>query len=87
MAAQEILAVGATEANSADITVAAGAVLAVGLNGMAGAPYVYVKLKDASSGYNVVDYLNTGRSSFAISAPGVYRFTRLATGTCGVYGG
>lgn len=88
MAAAQILAIGSTAADSSDITVAAGTPLTVSLKGVAdGEAYVAVFLKDDASVYNVVGCLTSHDSKFVASGPGVYRFSRRAGATCGVFSG
>jgi hypothetical protein len=92
MAAQ-ILAVGTTQADSADITIAAGSILTVGLKGQissgASNASVSIYLKDDAGAYNFVDELAyPSRQALVIVGPGVYRFSRNSNGaTCGVYSG
>jgi hypothetical protein len=92
MAAQ-ILAVGTTQADSADITIAPGAVLTVGLKGQissgASNASVSIYLKDDAGAYNFVDELAyPSRQALVIVGPGIYRFSRNSNGaTCGVYSG
>lgn len=88
MAAAEILATGSTAANSADVTVAAGTPLAVSLKGVAdGQALVVILLKDDAAAYNVVGALRSHAPSTLISAPGTYRFSRVAGAACGVFSG
>lgn len=84
--ATQILATASTAADSADVTVVAGTPLTVGLKGVAdGGALVAIKLKDDASAYNVVGSLTATQSSILISAPGTYRFSRVAGATCGVF--
>jgi len=86
MAAAQILSTGSTAVDSADITIAAGTPLTVGLKGVAdGAALVIIKLKDDAGAYNVVGSLASGQPAAMIEAPGVYRFSRVAGGACGVF--
>lgn len=81
----QILPAAATAANSADVVVAAGATLTVGLKGVSGSARVEIRLKDDAAGYNKVGELNINERAVCITAPGTYRFARLAGGTCGVF--
>ena len=84
--ATQILSTANTAADSADVTVVAGTPLAVSLKGVAdGNALVIIKLKDDASAYNVVGSLTSSQPSTLISAPGTYRFTRVAGATCGVF--
>ena len=86
--ATEILATASTAANSADVVVAAGTPLTVSLKGVAdGQALVVVLLKDDAAAYNVVGAIRSHAPALTISAPGTYRFTRVAGGTCGVFSG
>jgi hypothetical protein len=86
MAAAEILATNNTQANSADVTVAAGTPVTVGLKGVTDAnATVLISLKDDASAYNQVGRLTSDVTSLMISAPGTYRFSRVAGATCGVF--
>jgi hypothetical protein len=86
--ATQILATAATAADSADVDVVAGTPLTVSLKGVVdGAASVVILLKDDASAYNIVGALNSHAPSTLISAPGTYRFTRIAGATCGVFSG
>jgi hypothetical protein len=86
MAAAEILATANTAANSADVTVAAGTPITVGLKGVVDAnALVLIYLKDDASAYNYVGRLTADVPSLMISAPGTYRFSRVVGATCGVF--
>ncbi|CAN7500098.1 hypothetical protein [Mesorhizobium caraganae] len=85
MAAAEIIAAASTAANSADVTVAAGTPLTVCLKGWDATAKVYILIKDDAAAYNIVGQITAYAPSTLISAPGVYRFTRVAGGTCGVF--
>ncbi|MGX9144983.1 hypothetical protein [Mesorhizobium sp. 128a] len=87
MAAAELLATGSTAANSGDVTVAAGTPITVGLKGVADQnAIVLVSLKDDASAYNQTGgRLTSGEPVLMISAPGTYRFSRVAGGVCGVF--
>jgi hypothetical protein len=86
MAAIQILPVAAVAADSADVTVAAGAPLTVALKGViAGDARVRISLKDDAAGYQIVEELNSSRPALVISGPGTYRFSRVVGGTCGVF--
>lgn len=87
MAAAELIATGSTAANSADVTVVAGTPITVGLKGVVDAnATVLVSLKDDGSAYNRINSrLTSDVASLMISAPGTYRFSRVAGSTCGVF--
>lgn len=86
--ATEILSTAATAANSADVTVAAGTPLTVGLKGVLDQnAIVIISLKDDAAAYNVQGRLTSDVPSLMISAPGTYRFSRVAGATCGVFSG
>ncbi|CAN7481598.1 hypothetical protein [Mesorhizobium sp. LjNodule214] len=85
MAAAQILSTAGTAADSADVTVAAGTPLTVGLKGYDAKAQVYIYLKDDAAAYNVVGQITSYAPSTLISAPGTYRFTRVAGGACGVF--
>lgn len=94
MAAVQILAVAATAAASSDVTVAAGSTLTVSLKSGDGSPVglgavVRIELKDDGGSYNVVDILAglRGMDSKILAAAGVYRFSRAAGVSCGVFSG
>lgn len=84
--ATQILATGSTAADSTDVTVTAGTTLAVALKDASFDSVVRVDIKDDGSAYRTIGYLsNKARdNSASISAPGIYRFSRVA-GTCGVF--
>lgn len=85
MAATQILATANGAADSADVTIAAGSTLTVGLKGVTDQnALVLISLKDDGSAYNQIGRLTSAESVLLISAPGTYRFSRVA-GTCGVY--
>lgn len=84
----QILATASTAANSADIVVADGASLTVGLKGVADTKArVLIFLKDDGGGYNGVGELSALRPATVIAAPGTFRFTRIAGAACGVFSG
>lgn len=86
--ATELIAVGTTAANSADIVVAAGEVATIGLKVDAGSDaQVQIQLKDAGGGYNLIGYVGTREGAKAITAPGTYRIVRKAGVSCGVFRG
>lgn len=86
--ATEILAIGQDEANSGDVTVAAGDTLTVALKGLDGTfprnAVVYVQLKDDDAAYHTVDSLKSARPALVITA-GSWRFSRKAGEPCGVF--
>jgi hypothetical protein len=84
--ATELLAVGSTAANSADLVVASGSTVTVGMKGAtSGEARVRVQLKDDAGAYIDVSELTPFRPATAITAPGTYRFARVAGATCGVF--
>lgn len=84
--ATELLATGTTAANSADLVVASGSMVTVGIKGVVDATArVRILLKDDGGGYTDVADLNSFRPAIEIVAPGTYRFTRVAGGACGVF--
>ncbi|TGQ19320.1 hypothetical protein [Mesorhizobium sp. M00.F.Ca.ET.217.01.1.1] len=87
MAAAQILATGSTAASSGDVSVVAGTPVTIGLKGYDVTAKVYIELKDDASAYNVVGKLTAYEPSLMISAPGTYRFSRVAGATCGVFSG
>lgn len=87
MAAAEILATASTAASSSDITITASAPLAVALKGYEVGAMVHYYLKDDAGAYNYGGTLNSQNPARQITAPGLYRFTRVAGISCGVYSG
>jgi hypothetical protein len=87
MAATQILATANTAADSADVTVAAGTPITVSLKGQVDqAAIVLISLKDDGGVYNQTGgRLTSDVPSLMISAPGTYRFSRVAGATCGVF--
>jgi len=83
MAAAEILATDTTEASSSDITLTAAFTL-VALKAAADGAKVFVESKDDEGGYNVIDTLSSSYNS-RLLAPGVYRFSRPAGPSVGVF--
>ena len=82
----QLLATGSTAADSADLPVTAGSPVTVGIKGTVDAQArVRITLKDDAGGYTDVGELTPFRPALAISAPGTYRFTRVAGSTCGVF--
>jgi hypothetical protein len=93
MAIAQVLAVGVTAADSADVVVAANTTLSVALKNTSGAApgvdaRILVKRKDDAGAYNVVDELHANRRQ-ASFGEGTYRFSRLAAanGSCGLISG
>jgi len=84
MAATQILATNTTAADSSDITLTTDTI--VGLKGAAIGSEVIVKLKDDGGAYNVIGKL-TSEEPAKVLAAGIYRFTRVAGASCGVYQG
>jgi hypothetical protein len=84
--ATELLATGSGAADSADLAVSAGAPVTVCLKGQAdGNARVRITLKDDAGQYQDVGELTAQRPALAITAPGTYRFTRVAGSQCGVF--
>lgn len=83
--ATQILAVGTTAANSADIVVGSGSSLLIGLKEPAAGAEVKVSVKDDAGNYLYVGSLNVSRSTATLSAPGTYRLSRVAGASCGVF--
>lgn len=86
--ATEILAIGTSDANSADVVVSS--TLTVGLKASAGpvvdpAANVLIQLKDDGGNYFTVDILNQAKPAVSITAAGTYRFRRLGSASCGVF--
>ena len=82
--ATEILATGSTAANSTDVVISSATTVA--LKGLVDSTaQVIIKLKDDAAAYNVVGELSAEESAKLLVAPGTYRFTRVAGGTCGVF--
>lgn len=86
--ATQLIAIGTGAANSADIVVAAGSPLTVGLKDAAAprvdAAAVDVLLKDDGGAYWRIDTLTPSRAAIVISGPGTYRLTRRS-GSCGAF--
>jgi hypothetical protein len=86
MAATQILPTASSAADSADVVVAAGTPLTVGLKGAVdNAALVSVFIKDDTGGYNFIGTIDPTTPAVEITAPGTYRFTRRAGATCGVF--
>ncbi|RWN51392.1 MAG: hypothetical protein EOS04_24270 [Mesorhizobium sp.] len=83
--AAELLATGSTAANSSDLTVSAGTPVTVGLKGWVTDAKVYIYLKDDAAAYNLVGKLTAYEPATSITAPGTYRFSRVAGASCGVF--
>lgn len=82
----QILATGNTAADSADLVVAAGTPVTVGLKGADKyLAEVLIKLKDDAGNYTIVGSLSPMAPAQCITAPGTYRFSRTAGTTCGVF--
>lgn len=87
----QILAVGTTAADSADVVVAAGDELTVCLKDAAGpgvlsSALVRVQLKDDAGQYFTIDSLSGARPALIVRA-GTWRFVRVAGASCGVFSG
>ncbi len=93
MAITSLLTVGTTAASSSDLVVAAGTPVTVSLKNTAAAvpitARVLIELKDDAGVYYAINDLTGEWNKHAtlISAPGTYRFTRIAGVACGVFSG
>jgi len=91
MAIANVLAIGTTAADSADITIAANSIGSFSLKKTGGGvlndrSLIKIYRKDDLGGYNYIDRLNTTKS--IISLPeGTYRFSRAAGPSVGVFQG
>lgn len=90
----QILAVGSSDANSADVVVSDGSTLTVALKDgtgpvVASGCLVDILLKDDAGQYFLIDTLSVHKPAVVISAPGTYRFSRKNRGdaSCGVFSG
>lgn len=84
--ATQILTTANTAANSADLVVVAGTPVTVALKGVVdAAAFVRILLKDDAGSYHQVAELSSGNRATVITAPGTYRFARVAGGVCGVF--
>lgn len=91
MAIANVLAIGTTAANSADVVVANGATLSVSLKQTGGGviargAIVKITRKDDLGGYNYVSSLGPSRVT-RVLAEGTYRFERKAGVSVGVFSG
>lgn len=84
MAATQILAANTTAADSSDITLTTDTI--VGLKGASTGAEVIVKLKDDGGAYNVIGKL-TSEEPAKVLVAGIYRFSRVAGPSCGVFRG
>jgi hypothetical protein len=82
MAATSILSTDSTAASSSDITLTGDTL--VSLKGATDGARVVILSKDDGGAYNKVSSL-TQQQPAGILPAGVYRFDRIASGTCGVY--
>lgn len=88
MAATELLAVGTTAASSGDVVVAVGDQVTIALKGAENGAKVNIELRDDAGAYlELGTLLGSGMSDrlIVITAPGTYRFTRVAGNACGVF--
>jgi hypothetical protein len=86
MAATELIAVGATAANSADFTLASGEQATVGLFGFTTLlPSVKVEIKDSAGEYQ--SFAVVKRAPVVVNGPGTFRARRLAGASGGVFRG
>lgn len=82
----QLIATGNTAADSADLVVAAGAPVTVCLKGLTpDMAEVAIKLKDDAGDYTKVGTLTSYDLAVCITAPGTYRFSRIAGAACGVF--
>lgn len=85
MAAANILTTGNTELTSADVVVAAGAQLVVGIKGAENSgDGVSILIKDDTGAYRNVGFLEKGHPRI-IEGPATYAFKRVQGVTCGVF--
>lgn len=90
--ATQLLAVGTTAADSADITAAAGTPVTLFLKGSADGPadsaaVCEIKVKDSAGLYHKIGELNgreAGKACVVIDGPGTFRVSRVAGAACGV---
>lgn len=89
--ATQILAVGTTALDSSDVVVTAAGLTVALMDADGGridaAALVYISLKDSNGFYTRVDGLDAVKPGVFIAAPGTYRFSRVAGGSCGVFSG
>lgn len=88
----QILATGASAADSSDVVVAAGTPLTVCLKDAAGSTVessaeVRISLKDDAGQYFQVDELTGSKPATVIVGAGTYRFSRAPGVSCGVFSG
>lgn len=91
MAIANVLAIGTTAADSADVTVAADSVGSFALKKPGGGvlnaqSLIKIYRKDDLGGYNLIGRLNTTKS-FIQLPEGTYRFSRAAGPSVGVFSG
>lgn len=89
MAAAELLAVGTSALSSADLVVAAGTPVTVGLKlgaSDANPALIRITIKDDTGAYLPIGVLDQNNPVLVIAGPGTYKFTRPAgVGSCGVF--
>lgn len=84
----QIIASGSTAASSADLTMVAGTPITVSLKDVVdGNARVVLEIKSDAGAYNVISELTSHLQTGIITGPGVYRVSRIAGGTCGVFTG
>lgn len=84
--ATQLLTAGTTAASSADLVVATGTPVTVVLNSVVDDDaQVRIEVKDPAGAYWPVGLLSSSVPATSITAAGTYRFTRIATGACGVF--
>lgn len=83
--ATELLAIGNTAAASAEIVVATGSPVTVGMKGGNGYPVLSIDLKDDLNNWHSVGNLDQNRRAVSISGAGTYRISRAAGDPCGAY--
>lgn len=87
MAASQLIASGNSVASSSDFTLAAGEIATVSLKGAEDGARADIELKDDGGGYTSVGLMTNAKPAWSISSPGVYRVSRRAGATCGVFRG
>lgn len=87
MALTNILAVGTTQATSADVVVAAGTPTTLALAGRSAGSKVHIQYKDSTGAYTTIGELNDVAPARLVTGPGTFRVFREACSTatqCGV---
>lgn len=89
---ENILTNGTSAADSTDQIIPAGTTVGLKSGDMVGSNIpddaeVIVYIKDDLGQYIEVDRMNSGKAQIVILGPGVFRFSRVAGGNCGVFRG